>query len=338
MDCHLLSHGISIEKESVHDCCLMRGESHGRPYIIDIVNNSVDWEELFLRKKHLKNSKAENECKGCLALKDKDYDDRNYISYINFNHWNVCNSKCIYCGSEYNGGDKYFNILPIIKSLIDKNYFQNDGEITFQGGEPTILPEFEDLLELFLKEKARIRVHSSGIKFSEAIHSALSENLITVVISPDCGKSETYKIIKRVNCFEKVWENIGKYAEAQKSSDKVKIKYIIIPGVNDDISEVDEWFKKCTESKINNIIIEVEGAFASKNEYCVPQACMLIDYMVYKAEKLGLNYEFYDNAFYSVEKRTESKTSQNLLQNRELFEKEYNLLREKYKYQNMNYN
>ena len=176
MDCHLLSHGISIEKTSVHDCCLMRGEDKGRPYIIDITDNLVDWKELFLRKKQLKNIKTQNEsdCKGCLALNDEEYDNDDYISYINFNHWNICNSKCIYCCDEYNGGDKYFNVLPLIKNLIDENYFKNSGEITFQGGEPTILKEFEQLVFMLLDyDVYNIRIHSDCIKYSPAIEKGL---------------------------------------------------------------------------------------------------------------------------------------------------------------------
>lgn len=336
MDCHLLSHGISIEKDKINDCCLMRGEERGRPFIIDIKNNSVNWKELFKRKRKLKNNKIkeEKDCKGCLALNEEEYNDGDYISYINFNHWNICNSKCIYCSKEYNGGDKYFNVLPIIKSLIESGYFKNNGEITFQGGEPTILPEFEDLLELFIKEKTKIRIHSSGIKFSRAVEQALKQGLVTIVISPDSGNPETYRRIKTVPCFDNVWQNIKEYAAVQKTPDNVKVKYIIVPNVNDNIEEIDSWFNKCTESKINNIIIEVEGGYAHLNKYKVPDICMLIDYIVFKADKSGLKHEFYDNAFYCMKDRTIPETSYEILNNKSLFNDKYNQIKKIYKFEN----
>lgn len=339
MDCHLLSHGISIEKNKINDCCLMRGEHYGRPFIIDIKNNSVDWKELFKRKNKLKNRKSKNEkeCMGCYSLNENDYNDGDYISYINFNHWNFCNSNCIYCSKEYNGGDRYFNVLPIIKNLIESGYFKNTGEITFQGGEPTILPEFEDLLELFIKEKTKIRIHSSGIKYSFAVEKALSRGLVTIVISPDSGTASTYRKIKTVPCFDSVWQNIKEYSAVQKESDNVKVKYIIIPGVNDNTDEIDKWFYKCKESKISNIIIEAEGAFANYNRYKAPALCMLIDYMIFNAKKHNLKHEFYDNAFYCIKNREIPELSSEILNNKELFNDKYNEMKEKYRFQNINY-
>lgn len=339
MDCHLLSHGISIEKDIICDCCLKRGENDGKPFLIDIRDNFVDWTELFKRKINFKKTKIEDEkyCKGCLGLEDKDFNDGEYISYINFNHWNRCNSKCIYCCDEFNGGNNYFNVLPIIKDLIESGYFKNNGEITFQGGEPTILPEFEDLLELFIKEKSKIRIHSSGIKYSEAIEKALSKGLVTVVISPDSGNPETYRRIKTVPCFDRVWQNIKNYAASQNEPDKVKVKYIIIPGINDYVDEVDKWFEKCLETHINNIIIDVEFRFASENNYKIPHVCMLIDYIIFKAEQLNLKHEFYNGAFYADKEREFPELSSEIMKNKSVFLDKYSELQEKYKFQNLIY-
>lgn len=144
MDCHLLSHGISVEKDSLTDCCLTHGHGdNGRPFIINLnENNNVDWQKVFELKKSLKDEKitSEEKCKGCRLLSEAkafNYEDGDYITHINLNHWNICNSRCVYCKKEYNGGNQYFNVLPLIKDLFEYNGGKNiqfNGELTFQGG------------------------------------------------------------------------------------------------------------------------------------------------------------------------------------------------------------
>jgi molybdenum cofactor biosynthesis enzyme MoaA len=205
---------------------------------------------------------------------------------------------------------------------------KNYGEITFQGGEPTILPEFEDLLNLFIEKKCKIRIHSSGIKYSLAIEKCLMQNLATVVISPDTAKKETYEKIKRVPCFDKVWDNIKKYSSVQIQSNLVKIKFIIIPGINDTVEEIDKFLEKCIESGIHNVIWEIEDRYTGMYNYDVPHACLLIDYAMNEAQKYGLEDEFYDGAIYSMKMRTNQKAT---ITNKEDFEKMYNEEKAKYK-------
>lgn len=340
MDCHLLSHGISIEKDSLHDCCLMRDVgSAGNPFIISInEDKTVDWEKVFEFKKTQKNSKLQNpkDCLGCFALtSENNFDnDEDYISYINFNHWNICNSRCIYCSSNYFGGDKYFNVYPLIKSLIDTGKFNNSGEITFQGGEPTVLPEFEELLRLFSEQGIKIRIHSSGIKYSKAIEEGLQKGLVFVVISPDSAISETYEKIKRVKCFDKVWTNLENYIAKGQNPNNVKAKFIIIPGINDTIEEIDTFIKKSQDIGLINLIWEVEGIYAGRYGYDVPNVSTLIKYAVARTLEQGMNYEFYDNAVYCMKKFEEENFK---TENISLLKKEYFELREKYKERNIDY-
>lgn len=339
MDCHLLSHGISVEKDSLHDCCLTRGEQYyGHPFIIKLNDDkTVDWQKVFELKRSLKNSKRLNqkECLGCRALTlEKNFNDGDYISHINLNHWNICNSRCIYCSKDSFGGDKYFNVYPLIKSLCDIGGINNLGEITFQGGEPTVLPEFEELLDLFLEQKINVRIHSSGIKYSKSIEEGLKKGFVTIVISPDTAVKETYEKIKRVKCFDKVWENIKNYAENGKNPDNVKAKFIIVPGINDSIDEIDKFIEKALNVGLSNVIWEVEGRYAGMYQYDVPNVCMLIDYALSEAKKNGLKDEFYDGAMYSMQKRTNASEFVN---DKKFFESKYLKLQKQYEYRNLNY-
>lgn len=343
MDCFHLTHGISVEKDCLCDCCLTRtANNDGNPFIIKLdENNLVDWDKFFELKKSLKAPKIEDvhACKGCRGLgEDSDFtQDDEFVALINFNHWNKCNSRCIYCNEDAFGGTRYFNVMPLIKSLAeykDGSYLRNYSEVTFQGGEATVLPEFEELLDFFFNIQMRVRIHSNGIIFSNAISRSLAKNLVSIVISPDSAVKETYEKIKRVPCFDKTWENIEKYAKVQAAPDLVKVKFIIIAGINDTIEEIDKFIEKCCSCGVKHVIWEIEDRYLSRYNQDVPHICLLIDYAMYKAKKAGLKDEFYDGAIYGMKNRSIPPA---VITDEQAFIKEYEELKAKYQDRNIDY-
>ena len=152
-------------------------------------------------------------------------------------------------------------MYPVIKKLADMGKIRGGGEIGFGGGEPALLPEFEPMVNMLLDCGCdNIRVHSSGVKYSQAIERGVREGKLIVVVSVDSGTPETYQNIKRVNHFNKVWENLAKYAQAQTSNKyKVKTKYIIFPGYNDTKEEIDKFFDLTVKSGIKSVVLITNG-------------------------------------------------------------------------------
>jgi len=332
--CHLIEHGISINVDSIQACCLSREFNKGLlPIVNKYENNTIDWNELFeIKRRHRKHQKIQDLtlCAGCYNLREEDWDEEDYISYINFDHWSQCNSNCIYCGVQSNKPKTKNNTYKAIKELIKQGKFRNTGEITFQGGEPTVLKEFEDLLKLFIKQGSKIRVHSSGILFSRAIRNGLKEGAVTVVISPDSALKETYKKIKRVDKSDKVWDNIKHYRKNLKEdlANLVKVKYIIIPGVNDTFEEISEFLNKIKTLDIKSVIVDVEYTYANENINNIsPHIYMLMDYIENFTVQNNISYALYDSALYADRSRKYEKTTdfnlENLKNNILKFQKEY---------------
>ena len=309
--CHLIEHGISLDVDSVKACCLSREFDKGQLMIEQKYNNGIiDWTHLLnIKKQHRLHQKDIGNlpaCEGCYNIREDDWDEEDYISYINFDHWSECNSRCIYCGVRNYKPKTKNNVLKAIKELIKQGKFKNNGEITFQGGDPTVLKEFEQLLKLFIKQGSNIRIHSSGILYSRAIQEGLKKGVVSVVISPDSATEETYKVIKKVNKSKKVWETIKKYRKNLKEDFQgaVKVKYIIIPGINDSIEEIDEFLKKIKQFDIKSIIVDLEYTYANKNLNDVsPHVYMLIDYIENYANQNGINFAYYDSARYAQQNR-----------------------------------
>lgn len=313
--CHWIQHGLSFENDHIEMCCLCCHKGGGRLYIKDeYKGKGLKWDDIFkLKEKFIeenKNGIIDPRCEGCFNLVHKEWDDnKKYINYIHFNHWTHCNSDCIYC---YTSWDKknyqkkpHYKVMPMLKELFKKKLFHPDGEVTFAGGEPTILNEFDDIINILLKNGVnRITVHSSGIKLSKAIEKGIKEGKLSVCLSADAGSTETFYKVKRVNKFDKFWQNVEKYAKSQPDENKtlVETKFIIIPGINDNKEEIEKWFSLNMAYGIKSIVVDIENDYCrdlrAKEEDKPTYLVELCNYIVQRAKELDFNLIDYNNFRY----------------------------------------
>lgn len=304
ISCNLIEHGFDTNIDAINFCCRSSNSGGGfKPLLSNYHGEKIDWENFFKIKNAYRNQMKEGkiieECKNCIYLEEKEWDDENYISYINFNHGMVCNSKCVYCYLEnVKGTQTPYSALPIVKDMIDKNILRTGGHVTIAGGEPTADPDFEELLNSFVDFGINpIRVLTNGIKYSSAIEKGVRQGSLTTVISIDSGTKETYYKIKGVNAFDKVWEHIKKYSEAKMHPHNVKSKYIIIPGINDSKKEIDLFLKKSLEAKIIEVSVDIELFWFDKNSNNLPKHLFeILNHFMDKAAKLGLKADPIDRA------------------------------------------
>ncbi|MBQ2645121.1 radical SAM protein [bacterium] len=309
LSCEYIQHGLNADYEDIKMCCFNTHEGGGRQILIPNYNGEkIDWDKFFKEKRKMRELNKQGitleRCKGCFFLKEQEWDDEDYLSWVVFNHWTRCNCKCNYCFTSENFEEfakrPNYSLYDQIKELVKRNQIRPGGEIGFGGGEPAILDEFEPMVNLLIDAGLdNIRVHSSGIKFSPAMARGISKGILNVVVSPDAGTPETYLKIKNVNAFDKVWENIRKYAEAQtENRGLARTKYIIIPGVNDTYEEIDKWYELTYDAGVRWVVLDVEGGWYVWNKDKVPKHVYeLLDYAINKANELNMiRYELYDRA------------------------------------------
>ena len=96
------------------------------------------------------------------------------------------------------------------------------------GGEPTLSPEFDPLLELLTTYGARCVIYTNATKRSDAIMDALRRDKVELVLGIDAASVEVYKAIKKMNYCEKVWKVVADYCAAVKPGavNKVWAKFI----------------------------------------------------------------------------------------------------------------
>ncbi len=259
---------MGVYGSNIKLCCYLSAPGGGNSMIFtDYWGEKINWRKFFKIKNRYRNIQKNGgtikECKGCIFFETNNWTNKDYIDSIIVDHFTRCNCSCVYCYTEpekerYNNLKSY-NLLPVIKDMFKYNILQRGGAIGFGGGEPTILPEFEELIELLLDNNFdNIRIPTSGIKFSPIIAKGISTGQLTVNISMDSATRETYKKIKQIDAFDKVCENIIKYANAQTKPCFVINKYIIIPEINDNKEEIMKWIDFNKENKIEYLVIDIE--------------------------------------------------------------------------------
>ncbi len=312
LGCVFLQEGINFDLNTVNDCCIMHNDGRGLPVLINNYNGElIDWDKLFDVKAEriaFQKEKTIYDCEGCYHLGEFKFSGERKISEFHFSHCRLCNAKCIYCSDEYSGGYLNYDTYPVIKDLIEKGYYKPGGEATFQGGEPACMQHFDELIHLFTSNGTKVRVHTSGIKYSKTVEEALRQNKGSVVISLDSGCSKTYMKIKQVNCFKNVINNIKNYIAANQ--DAVIIKYIIVPGVNDNLKEIDLFFKLMKKLNVKNIALDIEVQYAMKynNRDVSSHIYLLVDYFEQQIALYKMNLLIYSFISYVLKNRVIEKS------------------------------
>lgn len=302
--CSIIEHGFDAQIDSLNLCCRVSKENLTEKLVLvgNYHGEKIDWEHFFaVKKEHRimqKNGETVPQCKGCIYIENKIWDDDDYISTININNWIKCNANCIYCDRKESMHKKEYKIFPIIKDLISMNKLRPPYDITIAGGEPTITRDFDKTIDLLIKNRVSpVRVLTNAIKYNRFVERGLKEGLVNILVSTDSGTREMYKKIKLTDKHKDVWKNIKRYAAVQKDKSLVKTKYIIIPGVNSLKDEIQAFVEQNAMAGVAQASIDVEIGWyctcrKSFNEY--EALVKLYDYAKKIGEELGVDVFAFD--------------------------------------------
>lgn len=308
LSCDWLEHGIIFDHENIiRVCCSQCNEGGGRPVLQGYYyGDSLDWDKIFAQKRQMREVQRKGEvfekCKGCILLREDEWDDEDYIDRLLLTHWINCNCMCIYCPAvrdeNLKSNNKHYDIVPVLRDMCDRKILKKNAYISIAGGESTIYPEFEEMLHLLLDYGCdNILLNSSGIKYSPAVAKGLAECKLQLTVSVDSGCRETYEKLKLVKTYDKVMENLAKYAAAQVlDKDRVCSKYIIVPGVNDNETEIEKWLENTANIGIKHASIDIDLRWVQKNHDRLKKERRIYDLIVFTKkiadrENLVLRYD-----------------------------------------------
>ena len=160
------------------------------------------------------------------------------------------------------------------------------------------MKDFEKVVELCIKNGIEnYMIHSNGIRYSKSIEKLIKTKNVKLIISIDSASRETFKKVKNVDCFDKVVESMKKYAKAQRKGEcTVRSKYIIIPGINDNLEEIIKWYDLSVKMGIKMLILDVEmGWFKKYNQTLTPELQQMVKIIQEKAKKDGIVLDYYES-------------------------------------------
>ena len=198
-------------------------------------------------------------CTGCSSIKNESRPVNKVIKQLIFNYDYPCQLSCIYCEHE-NAGNKLrgdedkgirfareFDYKRFVEILERRRLLADDALIILAGGEITIHPRLDEILDAI--DKYKLEVFTNAIVYNERIAMSAAKPGGGMLISVDAGTKQTYKLIKGMDAFDKVWANIKMYTDRCVN---VRAKYVFIEE-NSNAVDIEGFIREAAKSGVNEI-------------------------------------------------------------------------------------
>ena len=164
--CDELNNVLSCFHDRIMSCC---SGQIGPVYYENYRGEKIDWEAFrkiktdafdMLTSENIEKSP----CKGCFFLRERRKEDTvsSNFKILNISHWTQCNCGCIYCARMQDSRGKitdkpakseYYDFLPLLKQLYKNELLDRKNLMaSIQGGDISVLKEFEPIVKEFLKQ------------------------------------------------------------------------------------------------------------------------------------------------------------------------------------------
>ncbi|MDR0499512.1 MAG: radical SAM protein [Holophagales bacterium] len=205
----------------------------------------------------------------------------------------TCNFRCVYCciNDMINCNSNKINdinrlteeSLRFLKFLRDKHYINKHTHITINSGEILIHTMRDKILEAL--EDNPCFINSNISQYNEKLAKILSIKGNALKTSLDAGTPETFAKIKSVDLFDKVCQNLCRYA----SQTHVILQYIFLPGINDNERDIDGFIAILQKNEIKNVQIKSDMNNTLKLN---KNTINMIIRLTHNAQKIGINISY----------------------------------------------
>lgn len=304
-NCEDLRGSVYFAPNVLRHCCqrfFVKGKMQGDVEIMKINSDKdLDPQEIFRKKKEIiknLNQKVSTPCDGCPRIKFKHWenDENLKINKISMEAHSNCNARCSYCSEMFYGGlNPNYDLEKMLDKFRKEKAFEENVSITWGGGEPVLLKNFNRIFEKFINSKypkfTDIRVYSNSIIYNKLIHKFLNEKKIILTTSTDAGTQSTYEKVRGVKKgFISIFENLQKYN--QNKNGNIIVKYILTDE-NYDNTEIDAFIDLLVKYKLTNCNFEISTDY--KFENLDIKKSLAIIYFYNALRKIGAEYIHFDD-------------------------------------------
>lgn len=237
--CPKLENGLRLGQEGIHACQL--GPFSSPIYwTADEASQTTITREMIIEKRKwifdlLNDDYSDTPCKHCHMVVTKPLAEVRFdqLGHIDLAATTTCNLRCAFCGYTHHNSfaEAKYDALAVLRLFSTEDVVW-DAAVDFNGGEPTLLKDFDNYIEYFASRRIRVFLYTNGVVFRQSVYDGLENGTIRwVCISLDAGTATTYERLKKSNRFSVVIDNVARYSQAgAKGSGQVAVKYIFSEG------------------------------------------------------------------------------------------------------------
>lgn len=174
-----------------------------------------------------------------------------------------CQSKCIYCSQQVEKRRKYNHstdakghelVFKTIEYMKEMKMISSKVLWETASGEITAHPFRERVYTIIGNERAGWLTNC--FIFDKNIGNNLKNNVESYILfSMDAGTKETWNKIKGVDNFNAVLENVENYSKIAANAGQIRLKYLLMPGINDNIEDFALFVEITKNLKIPSVIL-----------------------------------------------------------------------------------
>ena len=310
LSCDYLHHSIYLAPNELRHCCkrfFYDGKMQGDVKIFDVnKDEKISIDKIIKEKNKLFksiNNGEKNPCSGCPYLVKKNWEEITHdnfeIHHISVESTSVCSMKCTYCSEMYFGGlNPNYDVEKTLTKLLTYKTKDNEFELSWGGGEPTLLTNFDEIFENNTQKykPTKNMIFSNALKYSKTIEKYLKLKKTTLVTSIDAGTPGMFKQIRGVKGIYKVLGNLKKYFEnsienLNTLNTNIIIKYIVTKENINDI-EVNSFVNLIKEYNLVNCSFQISSDF-KQEELLEDQTEKMLEFLI-KLKNIGIKLAYFD--------------------------------------------
>lgn len=296
--CEYLEGGLTFYDSSIRACAIHH-HGTGEPCLMEYNGGEVCISEVLEAKRAIiaQNQTKERHpnCRECPYLVKRQWHRSKYsVNWLGISSWLGCNLKCNYCWLEWSEwsprrGENKKPLMPYdvndsVSQLLDGKYLAPDAVIDWGGGgEPSLMPGFEEMLVRLSEHGTTQWLHTNATRLPSCIRDkTIDGTRISLLCSVDAGSRKGYQEVKGVDLYEVVWQNLEAYSSAGAT---VNVKYIMQP-INCSRQELRGFIEKVILHGKPTIIGDFDFRLAEPTTEILEG----LAYLQLLAHKHGLNY------------------------------------------------
>lgn len=293
LSCEYLQSGLVFLPNRIAACCVSHHDGlAGQPILASFTGGEFPINTITSNRANIiamhKAGDVHPECDGCPLLTRASWGKPKYfVEKITIANFTQCNLRCSYCYTVNVPEltipiNEVYSVLPPLQQLIEHGLLSPNAIVRFSGGEPTILREFDDILDTMINFGPSLIVYSNGVVPSRAIVRALQRKKVELVLGIDAASPEVYARVKGVDRCNVVWNNVRTYAliDPQAVWAKMIVRY-------DNIMDVLPFVIRAEKAGINKIYYDLDAGAAGKHA-ALDQVIQAVALLKYESEKRGI--------------------------------------------------